>query len=189
MGTIVRTSAREAPGRRRLAAARRRSVFLAAGFSGHPGHDPTGVAQQADLPGREWLEAAHLRAVVAREGPVQRQRGLVGPAAVAAVPASKPRAHNAPGRPASDFNLDAIRLRCRPSASPQSPPPEAVVVDFPTDSRWLVVQWRRVRPSRMTGPRPAASFARPDVSEFHCRCLISMRGTRFLPRPAAGTRL
>ena len=125
--SLERRPARLQGGGERLPAARRRSVFLAAGFSGHPGHDPTGVAQQADFPGREWLEAAHLRAVVAREGPVQRQRGLVGPAAIAAVPASKTRAHNAPIRLATDFNLDATRRRCRPSASPQSPAPDAIV--------------------------------------------------------------
>ena len=172
-----------------LAAARRRSVFLAAGFSGHQGHELAGAAKEAIPPWPERLETAHLRAVFARESPVQRQGGLVGPAAIAAVPAPESRLHNAPGRPASDFNLVATRLRCRPSASPQSPAPEAVVVALPMDSRWLVVQWRRVRPSRMDAPRPAASIARPDVSEFHCRCLISMRDTRFLPRPAAGTRL
>ena len=164
-------------GGERLSAARRRSALGAAGFPCHQGRDSARIAIQANPPWPERLETAHLRAVFAREGPVQRQGGLVGPAAIAAVPAPESRLHNAPGRPASDFNLVATRLRCRPSASPQSPAPEAVVVALPMDSRWLVVQWRRVRPSRMDAPRPAASIARPDVSEFHCRCLISMRDT------------
>ena len=168
--SLGRRPARLQGGGERLAAARRRSDLLA-GLSGHPGHDPAGMAQQADPPWPVWLETAHLRAVVAREGPVQRQRGLVGPAAIAAVPASKTRAHNAPIRLATDFNLDATRRRCRPSASPQSPAPDALVVALPTDSRWLVVQWRRTRPAleRTDGPRPGASIAPPDDSESHCR--------------------
>jgi hypothetical protein len=143
------------------------------------------VAQQTDLPWPERLDAAHFRAVLAREGPVQRQRGLVGPAAIPAVPASRTRLHIAPSWPRSDFNLDATRLRCRPSASPQSPAPEAVVVALPTDARWSVVQWRSVRPAleRTDGSRPGASIARPDISESHGRGWIPMRGTRFLPRP------
>ena len=171
-------------GGERLAAARRKPALLAAGLSGHPGHDPARAARQADPPWPGGLEAAHFGAVLTGEGPVQRQRGLVGPAAIPAVPASWSRLHNALGRPASDFNRDATRLRSRPSARPQSPVPEAVVVVLPTDSRWLVVQWRRVRPALARTDAP-----RPDVSESHCRCWVSMSATRFLPRPAAGTRL
>jgi hypothetical protein len=137
----VWTSACEAPGAvERLASARRWPPLLAAGFSGHPGHDSVGVLPQADLPGLERREDAHFRAVFARDGPVQREGGLVGPAAIPAVPASRSRLHNAPIRPTSDFKLDATRLRRRESARPQSPAPEAVVVVLPTDSRWSVVQ-------------------------------------------------
>ena len=142
------------------------------------------MAQQTVLPWPERLGGAHFRAVLAGDGPVQRQRGLVGPAAIAAVPASRSRVHNAPTRPARDFSLDASRLRCRPSASPQSSAPEAVVVVSPTKAR-SVVQWRRVRPAleRTDGSRAGASIAGPDVFESYCRYWMPMRGTRFLPRP------
>ena len=142
------------------------------------------MAQQTVLPWPERLDSAHFCAVLAGDGPVQRQRGLVGPAAIPAVPASRTRVHNAPSRPASDFSLDASRLRCRPSASPQSPAPEAEVVVLPMNAGWSAVQWRRVRPAleRTDGSRVEAS-AQPEVFESYCRYWIPMRATRFLPRP------
>ena len=148
------------------------------------------MAQQTVLPWPERLDGAHFRAVRAGDGPVQRQRGLVGPAAIPALPASRIRVHNAPSRPARDFSLDASRLRCRPSASPQSPAPEAEVVALPTSAGWSAVQWRRVRPAleRTDGSRAGASIAWPEVFESSCRYWIPMRYP-LSAETGAGTRL
>jgi hypothetical protein len=56
--------------------------------------------------------------------------------------------HNAPALPAIDFNFDAIRLRFRASAKPQSAISDDVVVAFPMNTRSFVVQWRRTVPAR-----------------------------------------
>jgi hypothetical protein len=93
----------------------------------------------------------------------------VGSPAVRAVPPSGCGLHVELPALATNLSFETMRLRCRLSASPQSPAPDAVVVALPTEAMWSVVQWRRVRPA----------LARTDDSrpESHCRCSIPMRST------------
>jgi hypothetical protein len=81
-----------------------------------------------------------VRTVFALGGAVSRNESLVGPAAVPAIPASQEGLQSEPTPIESDLNLDATRLRCRPSARPQSPTSVVVVVAFPMKAEPFVVQ-------------------------------------------------
>ena len=154
--------------------------FLAAGFPCHQGRDPAGIAIQANLPWPERLEAAHLRAVFAREGPVQRQLGLVGPAAIAAVPASKTRASQRTG--SAGERLQSRRHQVALPAIGQSPvtgaggcrrrlPHGLEVVGRPVAKGSAVPDGR---PSASRVHRPAGRFRIPlSVFDFHERYPLS----------------
>ena len=100
----------------------------------------------------------HVRTVLALCGPVLRDQSLVMSSAVPAVPASQEGLQSAPTVLDSDFNFDATRLRCRPSARPQSPISGVVVVAFPmkaTTVRGPVAKHRSGTPPRGGRTRPA----------------------------------
>jgi hypothetical protein len=120
----------------------------AAGFSADIGQQSREMTEQGRSKRPTTLNLGHLRAELARESPVQRNRGLVGSATIPAGPPSESGLHSAQAPLASDFSFDATRLRRRASASPQSPLSDAVVAAFPMNTRSFVVQWRRILPDR-----------------------------------------
>ena len=158
-----------------------------------------GETKQFPCPRVDWPNLGHVRAVFALSGPVLQHEGLVAPPAVTAVPVLEERLQSAPTALDSDFNLDATRLRCRPSARPQSPISVVVVVAFPRKARLFVVQWRSTVPARrrveaehaVQVPAPSSRtsdfIGRPHVAQIDRWNLVPMIHTPLSsPRPAAG---
>jgi hypothetical protein len=117
-----------------------RSPLKAARFAREGGQKALRGTEQLPSPRMERANLGDVRTVLALGGPIARNESLVVPAAVPAVPASQEGLHSAPTPIESDFNLDATRLRCRPSARPQSPTSVVVVVAFPMKAEPFVVQ-------------------------------------------------
>ncbi len=197
---------REAGGPGRPDRRRNRPRVGADGSPAHRGEKLRGITGEPGPQRVTRLDLAHLGAVLAPGGLVQRHRGLVGSTAVRAVPLSKNGLHKAPVARASDFNLDAMRWSFRPSASPQSVDSDRFAVVLPFNAMAFVVQCRRTLPARDRAEGASARAAQPaqvlsptsratvstdcpHVSHFGCRSSVPMRHPLSSPRPAAGTRL